>query len=68
MLEEMASIIGTSRGTISNYENDHTDIPVKAMMKWSSATNVPVSWLIGEAGSGVRSRCFTPGHLLTFAA
>jgi transcriptional regulator with XRE-family HTH domain len=44
--EQMAATIGTSRGTISNYENDHTDIPVKAIMKWSALTGVSLEWLI----------------------
>jgi transcriptional regulator with XRE-family HTH domain len=57
--EQMATIIGTSRGTISNYENDHTDIPVKALLKWSSATGVPVDWLIQDDDPDLRSRCFS---------
>jgi transcriptional regulator with XRE-family HTH domain len=57
--EQMATIIGASRGTISNYENDHTDIPVKAITKWATATGVPVSWLIHGDDPDLRSRCFS---------
>jgi transcriptional regulator with XRE-family HTH domain len=57
--EQMAAIIGTSRGTISNYENDHTDIPVKAITKWATATGVSVTWLIGSDDPDLRSRCFS---------
>jgi transcriptional regulator with XRE-family HTH domain len=56
--EQMAAVVGVSRGTISNYENDHTDIPVKAVLKWAEITHVSVDWLIGvDTESAIRSRC-----------
>lgn len=57
--EQMAAIVGVSRGTISNYENDHSDIPARALMKWSAETGVPVEWLMGSDDPEIKSRCFS---------
>ncbi len=63
---EMAQLLGKSKGTISNWENDHVDPPLSAMAKWAQLTGRSIDWIAfgdrndeapaDDAGASDRSR------------
>lgn len=41
----MASHLGVSRQTISNYENDHVRVDRRTLISWAFVTGVPIDWI-----------------------
>lgn len=68
---DMASYLGVSGNTISNYTNGHTRVPVSVIRLWAQRCSVPYSWLSTgeidpeEADGWYMGRCPpTPGQLV----
>ncbi|MGK0716180.1 helix-turn-helix transcriptional regulator [Leucobacter sp. W1153] len=43
--EEMAKLLGKSKNTVSNWENDHVDPPLSAMAQWAKLTGRTIDWI-----------------------
>lgn len=42
---EIANMLGRSKGTVSNWENDHVDPPLSAMAQWARLTGRTIDWI-----------------------
>jgi transcriptional regulator with XRE-family HTH domain len=66
-VQEMASAIRVSRGTVSNYEHDHTEPPFTTIKRYAELANVSLWWLLGEdtPPSSSVTRGYKPLSLVT---
>lgn len=48
-VEQMATHLGVSKSSVSNYERDVTELRPSKLNEWADATGVPVWWLLGVA-------------------
>lgn len=54
---ELATVLGVSRTSVSNYETGRNDIPALVMIRWAELTRTSLDWL---AWGGVRPEGFEP--------
>lgn len=54
-VEQMATHLGVSKSSVSNYERDVTEMRPSKLGEWADVTGVPVWWLLGVAVPTVSS-------------